>query len=1122
MAAPSTTTNIVRLNEAKRIKLFYNFAKTLQELVNLPVSIWIPDKQRRQLRMAAFHGMASSLREDAVVFLHEPSVIGDAFRLMQPEIVPDISRETRWKHKQEALEQGWVSALCAPIVVNGQAEGVMTVYAGRGRTGNLTGLKTLVENFVNQIALTIEVENRRVVLEALMHISQKYETVSDRLKDILLGIVKASCEVLGADCAVLYPFDPEREMYYDRAHVVSHGLLEPLQLSEKPRVKWSMASQVMQEGELVINDLAAEYPTRLHDHFIVREGVKAFMAIAPRANNAPLGLLFINYRAPHKFTEEEQNSIRLFAHQAGIAIHNAFLFRRSQRQTQALKELHEIGPGLLSIPSRKKIREVLDEVAQTARKALGADLVDLYHYNEEEDRFLLPPSLAGERKSPSPQTIHRDDVLYQLFQARKPLYITDSQHDPRTNSPFHPNRPADTQTRQRFVIRERVQSTAALPLMIDGKTVGALFINYRKPQTFPEHQRELIEIFAAQAAIAIANVGLYETSQKRAEALSRLSSVSEKLIQLSEGRAELPGLLKQIAEGAREVLEADLVDLYQYEQNRNVYPMPVIEAGERYQPVRKDKVYRTDIACTVVEVGHPWYVDDAANEPTLTRPHQARPEQVKERFVVREKIQSMATVPMKIGNEIVGVLFVSYRQKQGFSKPQRELIELFAAQTAIAIRNARLLIRRKALLESGNRLASQVNRTENELLGLIHEQIDQFMDSRNMTIALYDAERGEIRPGLMLRDGKKLALSGWEMGTRWQAHIRSILQNRWAVFSSKRAELDSGHFSPEEAFFSSWIGAPMLAGERVLGAIVIYHERENTYTIDDLSALQTIASQAATALNNTRLYNAARNEVLAERQLATLGRATAAIEHRINNTLSIIAPNLMRLRSRLDKQDDELEEILGIIERNTRYTATLLKRIRAPLFEVNPEEVDINALVYEIFEQQRREWTADRTRWLVEATLETCPNLPIVQLPKGQIAEVFHNLIQNAYRELEKAYKRLHAYRDQIPPGLSFGGAKIQVTTTLEDGKIRVRVKDNVPGGIPPKIQPHLFTKPVSPTNQQEGSGLGLWLSKMIMESLGGNICIETTGLLGTTMLVEIPLPENREEPHAGENLNRG
>ncbi len=1105
----NTTTTILKNNEAKRIRMFNNFTKTLHELVNLPVSIWVPDKQRRQLRIVAFQGMPSSLKEEAVVTIGEPNVIGDVFRSMETKIIPNVLQEPRWKHKGEAAALGWVSALCAPINVNGQAEGVMTVYAGQGRTGSLGSLKTLADNFVNQIALTIEVENRRVVLEALMHISQKYETVSDNLKDILQGIVRASCELLGADCAVLYPFDAERDLYYDRAHVVSHGLLELLELSEKPRIRWSMATQVIQENELVINDLAAEYPDRLNDHFIVREDVKAFMAIAPRANNKALGLLFINYRTPHKFTEEEKNSIRLFAHQAGIAIHNALLFRRSQKQAMALKELHDIGSGLLSIPStRKKINDVLDEVVRTAQKSLGADLVDLYHYNEEEDRFLLPPSLAGERNSPTPKSIYQDDVVYQLFEARKPLYITDSQHDPRTNSPFNPNRPSEAQTKMRFVVREGIQSTAAIPLMVDNKTVGALFINYRTPQTFPKYQQELIEIFAAESAIAIANVSLYERSQKRAEALSRLNSVAENLIQLSEGRTELPHLLEQIAEGAREVLETDLVDLYQYEQNRNHYPMPVIEAGQRFHPVQKDKIYRTDIAYMVVEKGRPWYVDDAANETALTTPHEARPEQVKERFVKREKIQSMAAVPIKIGNEIVGVLFASYRQKQSFSKPQRELIELFAAQTAIAIRNARLLMRRKALLESGNLLASQVNRTENELLNLVYEQVNKFMDSRNMTIALYDSAHDEARPGLALRNGKKQNGAGWETEPRWQEHIKRILHSHKPVFSSGRAELESGHITPEEAFFASLIGAPMLAGDRVLGAIVIYHERENTYTLDDFSILQTIANQAAAALENTRLYNEARSEVLAERQLATLGRAMAALEHRINNTLSMIPPNLSRLRNRLDTQDDELEEILGIIERNTRYTSMLLKRIRTPLIEVKPVEMDINALVTEIFNQQRREWTADRTRWLVEATIETCPTLPSVNLPRGQIAEVFQNLIQNAYRELDKAHRFLHARRDQNPPEVSFGGAKIQVITMFEEGKIRVRVKDNVPGGIPPKIQSRLFTKPVSPANQEEGSGLGLWLSKMIMDSLGGDIRIEATGLLGTTMLVEIPAPE--------------
>ncbi len=80
-------------------------------------------------------------------------------------------------------------------------------------------------------------------------------------------------------------------MYYDRAHVVHHGLLTPLELNEKPRVKWSMASQVLREGELVVNDLAAEYPERMNDRFIVREGVRAFVSIASRANNQPVGTL---------------------------------------------------------------------------------------------------------------------------------------------------------------------------------------------------------------------------------------------------------------------------------------------------------------------------------------------------------------------------------------------------------------------------------------------------------------------------------------------------------------------------------------------------------------------------------------------------------------------------------------------------------------------------------------------------------------------------------------------------------------------------------------------------------------------------------------------------------------
>jgi two-component system NtrC family sensor kinase len=279
--------------------------------------------------------------------------------------------------------------------------------------------------------------------------------------------------------------------------------------------------------------------------------------------------------------------------------------------------------------------------------------------------------------------------------------------------------------------------------------------------------------------------------------------------------------------------------------------------------------------------------------------------------------------------------------------------------------------------------------------------------------------------------------------------------------------------------------------------------------------LQALANLAAIAFENARLYGESRAEVLAERQLSTLGRAMAAIEHRINNTLNIIVPNLNRLRKRVDQNDPKIQEILDIIERNTRYTSSLLERIRTPLLEVNYVEVNINALLTEIYNRQRLEWVSDKTRWLVESHLVTDPNIPYVRLPIGQISEVIQNLIQNAYREMARAYEKKKAnppleVKEDSERVIS--GACLYISSAVEADKIKIRVRDTVPGGIPSKIEQRLFTRPVPSQIPGEGSGLGLWLSKMIMDSIGGDIRIESTGLYGTTMLVEIPLQMQRNE----------
>jgi len=272
--------------------------------------------------------------------------------------------------------------------------------------------------------------------------------------------------------------------------------------------------------------------------------------------------------------------------------------------------------------------------------------------------------------------------------------------------------------------------------------------------------------------------------------------------------------------------------------------------------------------------------------------------------------------------------------------------------------------------------------------------------------------------------------------------------------------------------------------------------------------LQALADYAAIAFENIHLYEEAKAEIQAQKQLITLGQAMAAIEHRINNTLNIIVPNINRLRKRVDIGDQDIKEILEIIERNTRYTSFHIDKIRSSSSDFATQEVDINAVLVETVDTQKQIWEADSTqRMHLVPILDLDPFIPKLFLPIGQITEVYTNLLQNAYKQLAKA--DLKQDFGQTSPWKAI----LRVTSKRMDGKIMVSIEDNVPGGIPSKIKERLFKRPVPSQTPAEGSGLGLWLSKLIMNSVGGDIFfIEQSDSNGTIFVVEIPLKDDKEE----------
>ena len=267
-------------------------------------------------------------------------------------------------------------------------------------------------------------------------------------------------------------------------------------------------------------------------------------------------------------------------------------------------------------------------------------------------------------------------------------------------------------------------------------------------------------------------------------------------------------------------------------------------------------------------------------------------------------------VPMIFEEQLIGVLVAENRNKVGaFGERGRSVLSTVARQAAIAIENARLYERLErqvtslsALNEIGQQLTAGIRLSEPEVLELIYQQASQVMDTNNMYIALYDEETDTTWFALALLHGRRVDVAteeGWQPRSGGQGRTEWIIRHREPLVSSTWAETEewykqTGHINYVRQPFASWIGVPMIAGEKVLGIIATYNTQEYAYDEDHLQVLSSIASQAAIALDNARLY-----ENLEERVRERTQQLAALQEIGVTIT------------SQLD-----LEEVLGSIAEN--------------------------------------------------------------------------------------------------------------------------------------------------------------------------------------------------------------
>ena len=224
-------------------------------------------------------------------------------------------------------------------------------------------------------------------------------------------------------------------------------------------------------------------------------------------------------------------------------------------------------------------------------------------------------------------------------------------------------------------------------------------------------------------------------------------------------------------------------------------------------------------------------------------------------------------------------------------------------------------------------------------------------------------------------------------------------------------------------------------------------------------------------------------------KLASIGRLAAGVAHEINNPLAIINENAGLMRDIIEDSDDfenkkKFLKLVSGISDSVNRARTITHRLLgfARRMDVTPEVIDLNDTIREVVGFLEKEFIYRS----IHLELNLDEHLPKVKIDRGQLQQVFLNIVNNA----------LDAVKE---------GGVIGITSAVKDSNsIHVQISDTG-YGIPKDVLTHIFDPFFTTKDKGKGTGLGLSISYGIMKKLGGTILVESEVNKGTTFTIEIP-----------------
>ena len=646
----------------------------------------------------------------------------------------------------------------------------------------------------------------------------------------------------------------------------------------------------------------------------------------------------------------------------------------------------------------------------------------------------------------------------------------------------------ECQARNHIPAIENIFAWIGVPLNAGAESIGTLSVGSRDGSTvYTRAQVELLQAIADQTAGAIVKARLLQETQERAHQLSTLNEITRQLT----STLELNPLLQNILENAVGILNCEAGSLFLVDDQTDelvfrvtVGPVATNLIGKRLPP-------GTGIVGRAVQTRGPVIENE---EQTNANRFKGVDQQTG--FVSR----SLMAVPLQVKDRVIGVIeVINRRDGLPFVQNDQTLLTAFAGQAAVAIENARLYTLTDQELANRVEELSVMQRIDRELNASL--EMDRAMRiTLDWALRQSDAEAGLIG---ILDESKLRIMAHQGLDEQMQALPDQTMK---IELPSMISAVETGAPQKVEVEVEATrnkllLGAqtqmviPIRRETTVIGLLYLESTGDTTVDIDFLTRL---TDHAAIAISNAQLFSEVQRANLAKSDFVSF------VAHELKNPMTSIKGYSELLASGAVGQITEMQaNFLQTIKSNVERMSTLVSdlndnsKIEAGRLRLEFKATKANDLVDEVIRTFKRQ--LDEKKQTLDLNIPS--DLPSMWADRIRVGQVLTNLVSNAFKYTPESGSVLVGVEESPNHWDPDGAPRV----------IHLYVKDNGIGMTPEdqqKIFQKFFRSDDPKAREAPGTGLGLNITKSLVEMQGGKIWFESEYRKGTTFHFTVPVAQ--------------